>query len=309
MSQLTINRDAGMIAYEINIIKDQADKFLLQSSIEIGRRLKEAKEMVGHGNWSKWLEDEVNYSQRTASNLVKIHDEYGQVLLSGSNSQALADLGYTQAVAMLKLDVESRENFLIVHDVDAMSTRELDQEIKKVNEIKESKEELLKQIDKLKGSNQSLEKDLAKKIRDIEDKEKAIKDYVDDIKALDKKVKEKPKSNHSDKELKSLKDEIKLKKQQIIELENELKAKPKEIETQQIKIETPKEVEEELEELRKRVNTSEHEMKFKSIFNVLMAQFNELLSIVGEIKTNEPDDYEKYKSAVNKLLEKLVISE
>jgi len=206
MSQLTINRDAGMIAYEINIIKDQADKFLLQSSIEIGRRLKEAKEMVGHGNWSKWLEDEVNYSQRTASNLVKIHDEYGQVLLSGSNSQALADLGYTQAVAMLKLDVESRENFLIVHDVDAMSTRELDQEIKKVNEIKESKEELLKQIDKLKGSNQSLEKDLAKKVRDIEDKEKVIKDYVDDIKALDKKVKEKPKSGNSDKELKSYPD-------------------------------------------------------------------------------------------------------
>jgi len=309
MSQLTINRDAGMIAYEINIIKDQADKFLLQSSIEIGRRLKEAKEMVGHGNWSKWLEDEVNYSQRTASNLVKIHDEYGQVLLSGSNSQALADLGYTQAVAMLKLDVESRENFLIVHDVDAMSTRELDQEIKKVNEIKESKEELLKQIDRLKGSNQSLEKDLAKKVRDIEDKEKAIKDYVDDIKALDKKVKEKPKVSTSDKELKSLKDEIKLKKQEITKLENELKAKPKEIETQQIKIETPKEVEKELEELRKKVNTSEHEMKFKSIFNVLMAQFNELLGIVGEIKMNEPDDYEKYRSAVNKLLEKLIISE
>jgi len=309
MSQLTINRDAGMIAYEINIIKDQADKFLLQSSIEIGRRLKEAKEMVGHGNWSKWLEDEVNYSQRTASNLVKIHDEYGQALLSGSNSQALADLGYTQAVAMLKLDVESRENFLIVHDVDAMSTRELDQEIKKVNEIKESKEELLKQIDRLKGSNQSLEKDLAKKVRDIEDKEKAIKDYVDDIKALDKKVKEKPKVSTSDKELKSLKDEIKLKKQEITKLENELKPKPKEIETQQIKIETPKEVEKELEELRKKVNTSEHEMKFKSIFNVLMAQFNELLGIVGEIKMNEPDDYEKYRSAVNKLLEKLIISE
>jgi hypothetical protein len=39
MSQLTVDRDAGMIAYEINIIKDQANKYLLHSSIEIGRRL------------------------------------------------------------------------------------------------------------------------------------------------------------------------------------------------------------------------------------------------------------------------------
>ncbi|MBI9015349.1 MAG: DUF3102 domain-containing protein [Clostridiales bacterium] len=250
MNQITIDRDAGMIAYEINIIKDQANKYLLHSSIEIGRRLQEAKDMVGHGNWSKWLEEEVNYSQRTASNLIKIHDEYGIQLLKNPNSQALADLGYTQAVAMLKLDVESRENFLIVHDIDEMSTRELDTEIKKVNEIKETKEELLKQIELLKGSNETLENELTVKVKDIETKEKAIKGFVKEIESLDKKVKPKADDNISAEELKKLKGEILIKKQKIIQLENELRVKPKEVEVQQIKYEIPEAVTKELDDLK-----------------------------------------------------------
>lgn len=309
MNQITIDRDAGMIAYEINIIKDQANKYLLHSSIEIGRRLKEAKEMVGHGNWLKWLEQEVNYSKRTASNLIKIHDEYGIQLLKNPNEQSIADLGYTQAVAMLKLDVESRENFLIVHDVDDMSVKEIDSEIKKVNEIKETKEDLLKQIELLKGSNENLENELTLKVKDIETKEKEIKGFVKEIKSLDKKVSTKADDNISDEELKKLKSEMLIKKQKIIQLENELRVKPKEVEVQQIKYETPKEVLKELDELKSKLNSSENAIKFKSSFNMLMNQFNDLLGIVDSIKTDEPNEYEKYKGAVNKLLVKLTINE
>lgn len=309
MSQITIDRDAGMIAYEINIIKDQANKYLLHSSIEIGRRLKEAKEMVGHGNWLKWLEQEVNYSKRTASNLIKIHDEYGVQLLKNPNEQSIADLGYTQAVAMLKLDVESREHFLIVHDVDDMSIKELDTEIKKVNEIKESKEELLKQIELLQGSNKTLEKELVVKVKDIKTKEKEIKSFVKEIESLDKMIKTKADDEVSAEELKKLKSEMSIKKQKIIQLENELRVKPKEIEVQQIKYETPKEVLKELDDLKSKLNSSENAIKFKSTFNILMTQFNDLLGIVDIIKTDEPDEYEKYKGAINKLLVKLTINE
>jgi len=309
MNQIAIDRDAGMIAYEINIIKDQANKYLLHSSIEIGRRLKEAKEMVGHGNWLKWLEQEVNYSKRTASNLIKIHDEYGIQLLKNPNEQSIADLGYTQAVAMLKLDVESRENFLIIHDVDDMSVKEIDSEIKKVNEIKETKEDLLKQIELLKGSNENLENELTLKVKDIETKEKEIKGFVKEIKSLDKKMNTKADDNISDEELKELKSEMLIKKQKIIQLENELRVKPKEVEVQQIKYETPKEVLKELDDLKSKLNSSENAIKFKSSFNMLMNQFNDLLGIVDSIKTDEPDEYEKYKGAVNKLLVKLAINE
>ena len=103
---LQTNRTPVIIAQEINVIRDQAGKILLQSSLEIGQRLKEAKELVGHGNWGAWVEAEVNYSQRTAQNLIKIYDEYGEKYLvnaNNSNTQAVANLSYTQALAMLKI--------------------------------------------------------------------------------------------------------------------------------------------------------------------------------------------------------------
>ena len=60
------------------------------------RRLVEAKGMVEHGQWGEWLEKSVDYSTRTAQNLMKIFEEYGadQIPLFGDNAktQAIADL-------------------------------------------------------------------------------------------------------------------------------------------------------------------------------------------------------------------------
>jgi chromosome segregation protein len=240
---------------------------------------------------------------------MRIHEEYGPNLLDNPNRKSISDLGYTQAVAMLKLDVESRDNFLIVHDVDEMTIKELDTEIKKVNEIKESKEELLKQIELLQGSNKTLENELTVKVKDIESKEKEIKGFVKDIEALDKKVKKTPAKDVSAEKLSDLKTEIKLKKQRITQLENELREKPKEVETKQIMYETPEAVLKELDDLKSKLSSSENAMKFKSTFSMLMNQFNDLIGIVNSIKSDEPDEYEKYKGAVNKLLVKLAINE
>lgn len=123
------------LATEINTIKRQTQSIMMTASIEIGRRLVEAKAAVGHGGWEAWLKENVNYSQRTASNLIKVFQEYGtgQQRLFGkeANPQALADLSYTQAVALLGIrDPDARADFLEEHDVAAMTTRELEQAIK-----------------------------------------------------------------------------------------------------------------------------------------------------------------------------------
>jgi len=62
-------RTPQIIAAEINGIKDQTRKVALLASIEIGRRLVEAKAMIEHGRWGNWLKETVNYSQSTANNL------------------------------------------------------------------------------------------------------------------------------------------------------------------------------------------------------------------------------------------------
>jgi hypothetical protein len=54
MNALITERTPLVIAAEINTIKRQTENILLTNAIEIGRRLKEAKELVRHWEWGKW---------------------------------------------------------------------------------------------------------------------------------------------------------------------------------------------------------------------------------------------------------------
>nr|WP_287705079.1 DUF3102 domain-containing protein [Dehalobacter sp.] len=71
------DRTPLVIAAEINTIKRQMEKIFLVHAIEIGRRLKEAKDLLPHGGWGKWLEESVSYSQITADRLMRIYSVYG----------------------------------------------------------------------------------------------------------------------------------------------------------------------------------------------------------------------------------------
>lgn len=77
MNELITDRTPPVIAAEINTIKDQTGKILLAGAIEIGRRLREAKDLLPYGEWGKWLEESVSYSQKTAEKLMRIFDAYG----------------------------------------------------------------------------------------------------------------------------------------------------------------------------------------------------------------------------------------
>ena len=146
---LSIDRTPQLIAIEINSIKEQTRKIMLFNSIEIGKRLAEAKIMLGHGEWGEWLNKSVDYSQRTASNLMAIFEQYGssQITLFCDNakSQALANLSYTQAVALLGIPQDEREAFIEDHDIHNLSTRELQQAIKDKQEL----EAKLKEVEEI----------------------------------------------------------------------------------------------------------------------------------------------------------------
>ncbi|MHB8127363.1 MAG: DUF3102 domain-containing protein [Desulfitobacteriaceae bacterium] len=51
MSNLITERTPLVIAAEINMIKHQTEKVIFHNVVEIGRRLKEAKEILQHGEW------------------------------------------------------------------------------------------------------------------------------------------------------------------------------------------------------------------------------------------------------------------
>lgn len=132
-------RDLATVTAEIRAYQDAARRAVLSYCIEIGRRLVEAKSMVGHGEWGAYLREELGFSQSTANNHMRLFEAYGadQMTLAGAavKSQAFADLSYTQALALLALpSEEEREAFVETHDVGSMSTRELQEELRKRGE-------------------------------------------------------------------------------------------------------------------------------------------------------------------------------
>lgn len=133
-------RDIETVTQEIRLIKKQAEGFMLQSAIEIGRRLQEVKSIIPHGEWGKYLQEQVEFSQSTANNMMKLAEEFGDKQVSffgvSANSQALGNLSYTKALRLLTLPAEEREEFVETHDVENMSTRELERVIRERDEAK-----------------------------------------------------------------------------------------------------------------------------------------------------------------------------
>jgi len=170
MSDLLTERTPLVIAAEINTIRYQVSKILISGSIEIGRRLKEAKDLLPYGEWGKWLKESVNYSQRTADRLMQLWEEYGTKLLVSSESDSLSDsslvtnLTYTQALILLGVPEEEREEFIAEHHVESMTNLELQQAVKERDQALLEKKDLQKDLDlkssklaQLTTQNQSLE--------------------------------------------------------------------------------------------------------------------------------------------------------
>ena len=104
-----------------------------EAILTIGRCLIEAKDMLSHGEWLPWLTEKVEFSPRTAQNFMRLAREW-------SNTQTLADLGASKALALLALPPEERDTFLEEHNVVDMSARQLEQAIKERDEARAAAE-------------------------------------------------------------------------------------------------------------------------------------------------------------------------
>lgn len=262
MTQLS-TRTAEIIAAEIRGIDAQARELVLRSAVEIGKRLNEAKDLVPHGEWGEWLKENVDYSQSTANNFMRLADEYG------SNSQALGNLSYTKALALLGVPAEEREQ--VAAENEDKSARELQKIVKEKKQL----EKQLKAAEKERAALQKLNEKLKEAQADFDEEEEA-----------------------------RLKAEIQEARLRIKQLEKELKAKPIDVAVTE---KVPEAIEKELEELRKKAAhpSSEATMKFRARFEVLVEGFKGLLVALEEIKAAEPEQGEKYTGAVIGLIKKM----
>ena len=167
-------RTVDTVTLEINTLHRQAQQMMLGYVIEIGKRLVEVKEMLPYGSWGTYLAERTPYSQSTANNFMKIFQEYGDENLSlfekGTKSQTFGKLSYTQALALLALPANEREEFAQENNVEDMSSRQLQEAIRERNQAREEADRLkatAKELEEAKAQLAHAEKSRAKMEEDM----------------------------------------------------------------------------------------------------------------------------------------------
>ena len=304
MSGLT-TRTPGLIAAEINKIKEDTKRILIYNSIEIGRKLTEAKEMLPHGEWGKWLKTEVDYSKTTANNLMKIFQEYGseQINLLGDNlkSQTFGNLNYSQATLLLGVPAEEREKFVEENNVEEMSARELKKAIEELKKSEEEKEKAVKAMEEAEQkareeseARQALENAFNSGAEERRKLEEEKENLLGTINGLERKINE---LNSIGKEISVTTEEV---DQEIEERMNDLKQKLDEATKEKNKLEDKLKSAEE--------GRTNSEVVYKIVFETIVANYNKLLETLGEIKKESEVAGVKYTNATKQFLEAMLAS-
>ena len=141
MNDIQTQRTPDIIGAEIRGLTQQAKTMTVWLGIEIGRRLTEAKEMLEHGQWLAYLKEQTEFSRSSAGRLMTLYKKYGaaQTSLFGAevNYPTLGNLSISNALRLLAVPEDEREEFAEKHDVEHMSAHELDELIKQRDEAKQ----------------------------------------------------------------------------------------------------------------------------------------------------------------------------
>lgn len=133
-----VPRSPETLGSEIRYLSAQAKSMTVWFGVEIGKRLAEAKEMVGHGGWLDFLKTETEFSSSSANRFMQIAREYGG---KTSNFPTLGNLSVSNALRLLAVPEDEREEFAQAVDAEHISSRELEQAIRERDEARKALEE------------------------------------------------------------------------------------------------------------------------------------------------------------------------
>lgn len=326
MSDMNTNlpgRDLATITNEICFYKRQTELALLSGAIEIGRRLVEAKAMIGHGNWGNYLKEQVNFSQSTANNMMRLYEEYGtgQVSVFG-NSQSIMNLDPTKALKLLAIPAEEREEFVAEHDVENKSVRELDEIIRERDEARRQLDTAESDLQAAQETIDQQDKDIAELehkvnakaayIDQLKDDLKTAKDEVADAKRQIKDLKDNP--SVSADTMEQLRQEAEAKaaaevaektakkyESKIAKAEKDLKAANDALESAKRQAQREKEAAEDAQ--RQMRMASPKAAVFKIVFAKAQDGFNELIKAHTELQMEDPELAGNMKNAIVAMLD------
>lgn len=192
-------RTPETVGAEIRNLTSAARYLNVYYAVEIGRRLTEAKELVAHGEWLSWLKTETEFSQPTASRFMRVYAEYGadQGNLFGAETKysTLNNLSVSNALRLLAVPEEEREEFALEVDAEHLSAKELEEAIRERDEARKALQtsearladtqrtlsETDKQVTELRGKLQQALDDVQAADEQAVENEKALKARISEL--------------------------------------------------------------------------------------------------------------------------------
>lgn len=325
MNDIQPQRTPDVIGAEIRGLTQQAKTMTLWFGIEIGRRLTEAKEMLEHGQWLAYLKEQTEFSQPSASRLMRLYDEYGakQTSLFGAelNYSTLNNLSISNALRLLAVPEDEREEFAAEHDVEHMSARELDELIKQRDEAEKraakAEEQVQQAADGAAKADEQYQKAkqelhlLREKLENAEAQKSAAEKELSELR-------ERPVEVAVEVDEKAVAEAVTAARakndaewaEKMAKVKNELSEAGLKAEKLKAKIKKAEEKAEEkaaeLEKLKKSQTLSDpNTAVFKQIFEQVQEDFNKLHGSLLKVKASDPDTAEKLAAAVRALVAKM----
>lgn len=337
--EVTDVQGAEMLAREINAIKKQTMRTVLLASIEIGEKLTQAKALVAYGEWENWLAENVDYSQSTANNLMKIYREYGDeqydLFSDKPKSEIFGELTYSQAVSLFALPAHERQEFVESHDMSAMSTRDVDEEIKKLRAEKEAAEKKTELLEASLVKASEAQKDTAAAEEDLRKLEEELEDARSELSDATERAEEAEKALA---ELKAIAEKASAPEQvtiddvpteEIDKLKADLSAKLEAEYTEKAKLEADKAKEKQaaakekekrsneriasleaevarLEQQSRRNEGAAAVQQFAALFESFQEDFNRMLSKLSALEASDSETGAKIRAALGKVVGSMV---
>lgn len=300
-------RTLPVIASEILYIESQVAKTALDGAIQIGIKLKEAKEKVDHGQWEDWCSENLNYSKSKAEKMMKIATEYGDENSPYAKTYMCTDLSISKALRLLQVPESEVESFAENNDIQDMTVKELEDKIKALKQEKEDQSvEMEKEILGLQEQMEQKNDEAERLVRELA----ALKSQTadpDEITKLEEKLqKTKIRENELKEKLKAEKEARNQEIQKALEKEGDkLKAEAETAAAKQIES-TRRDNEsmaQQIKELEAKIDNVSNEslMLFKLKVDQLQKVYQECQK--AAVETPDPD---KTKAALVQIMEALI---
>jgi DNA repair exonuclease SbcCD ATPase subunit len=135
-------RTAETIIAEVKATIEHVETTAMLGAIKIGKCYMELKELIPHGGWYKFIEENTGHSPKKVERFMKIAAEFGDESTPlgslFSKTTISSDLSIYKALTLIALPDEEVESFVENNDIASMTVKELEEKIKALQDENEA---------------------------------------------------------------------------------------------------------------------------------------------------------------------------